>query len=117
MRSAEAFQEPDTDLDSTPRVPESVLQHAVALSVGAGISVVAIDCAELRRFEAMRPLLEHYGVTVIALTFLLAGNFPLGWPTGFKQMAIPTTLLLEDRLRRAIRKEETKKDKKRAADQ
>ena len=88
----------------------------------------------------MRPLLERYGVTVIALskdppetarahrerdglrftlltdpdleiierfgllhegavefrTFFLAGHFPLGWPTGFKQMAIPTTLLLDE---------------------
>lgn len=88
----------------------------------------------------MRPLLERYGVTVIALskdtqeiarkhrerdglgftllsdpdlavikrfgllhegavefqTFFLADHFPLGWPTGFKQMAIPTTLLLDE---------------------
>ena len=87
----------------------------------------------------MGPLLERYGVTVVALskdppetarahrerdglgfrllsdpdletikrfgllhegavefrTFFLPGRFPLGWPTGFKQMAIPTTLLLD----------------------
>jgi alkyl hydroperoxide reductase subunit AhpC len=30
-------------------------------------------------------------------TFLLGGGkFPLGWPTGFKRMAIPTTLLLDE---------------------
>lgn len=89
----------------------------------------------------MKPLLDSYGVTVVALskdtpelarahrardsitftlladprlevikrygllhegsaefkTFLIGKiNFPLGWPVGFKQMAIPTTLILDE---------------------
>lgn len=89
----------------------------------------------------MKPLLERYGVTIVALskdtpalaaahqkrdgltfpllsdpelsvikrfgllhegalefqTFFVGGQrFPLGWPTGFQQMAIPTTLLLDE---------------------
>lgn len=88
----------------------------------------------------MRPLLDRYGVAVVALskdppevakahrerdglhftllsdprlevirrfgllhegavefrTFYLAGHFPVGWPTGFRRMAIPTTLLLDE---------------------
>ncbi|MCP4810336.1 MAG: redoxin domain-containing protein [Proteobacteria bacterium] len=31
-------------------------------------------------------------------TFLVGGvRFPLGWPVGFKRMAIPTTLLLDEK--------------------
>jgi peroxiredoxin len=88
----------------------------------------------------MRPLLDEYGVTVVALskdsqelagahrerdaltfdllsdpdvsiikrfgllhegaleffTWYLAGHFPMGYPTGFKQMAIPTTVILDE---------------------
>ena len=89
----------------------------------------------------MKPLLDSYGVTVVALskdtpeqaaahrerdglTFTLLSDpdlsaitrfgllheaglefrtflippfrFPMGWPTGFKRMAIPTTLLLDE---------------------
>ena len=29
-------------------------------------------------------------------TWFLAGHFPMGYPTGFKQMAIPTTLILDE---------------------
>jgi len=40
--------------------------------------------------------LLHEGAIVFR-TFLVGPlNFPLGWPIGFKQMAIPTTLLLDE---------------------
>ncbi len=48
------------------------------------------DLTVIKRFGLL-----HEGAVEFR-TFFLAGNFPLGWPTGFKQMAIPTTLLLDE---------------------
>jgi peroxiredoxin len=48
------------------------------------------DLAVIKRFGLL-----HEGAIVFR-TFLIGGaRFPLGWPIGFKQMAIPTTLLLD----------------------
>jgi len=49
------------------------------------------ELAIIKRFGLL-----HEGAIVFR-TFLVGGaRFPLGWPIGFKQMAIPTTLLLDE---------------------
>ena len=48
------------------------------------------DLAIIRRFGLL-----HEGAVVFK-TWFLVGRFPLGYPTGFKQMAIPTTLILDE---------------------
>ncbi|MFT4572317.1 MAG: peroxiredoxin [Hyphomicrobiaceae bacterium] len=48
------------------------------------------DLSIIKRFGLL-----HEGAAEFA-TFYLPGNFPLGYPVGFKQMAIPTTLLLDE---------------------
>ncbi|MFT5679269.1 MAG: alkyl hydroperoxide reductase subunit AhpC [Myxococcota bacterium] len=80
-----------------------------------GVSVVAIsrdtqeDAAAHRARDGLTfPLLSDPDLSVIKRfgllhegvirfrTFLIGGaRFPLGWPVGFDQMAIPTTLLLD----------------------
>lgn len=47
------------------------------------------DLAVIQRFG----LLHEAGLEFF--TFFV-GSIPLGWPTGFKRMAIPTTLLLDE---------------------
>ncbi len=80
-----------------------------------GVTVIALskDTAEIARTHRERDglhftLLTDPDLTIIKKfgllhegaiefrTFFLAGHFPLGWPTGFKQMAIPTTILLDE---------------------
>ena len=48
------------------------------------------DLAIIRRFGLL-----HEGAIEFK-TWFLAGRFPIGYPTGFKQMAIPTTLILDE---------------------
>lgn len=48
------------------------------------------NLAIIRRFGLL-----HAGAVVFK-TWFLVGRFPLGYPTGFKQMAIPTTLILDE---------------------
>ena len=48
------------------------------------------DLSIIKRFGLL-----HEGAVEFK-TFFLPGDFPFGWPTGFKQMAIPTTLLLDE---------------------
>ena len=48
------------------------------------------DVAIIKRFGIL-----HEGA-VEFVTWYLAGHFPMGYPVGFKQMAIPTTLILDE---------------------
>ncbi len=48
------------------------------------------DLAIIKRFGLL-----HEGAVEFA-TWYLAGHFPIGYPVGFKQMAIPTTLILDE---------------------
>ncbi len=81
-----------------------------------GVTVIALskDTPEVARAHRQRDGLEltllsdpeleiitRFGLLheagLEAKTFLSGSiNFPLGWPTGFKRMAIPTTLLLDE---------------------
>lgn len=54
------------------------------------------DLSIIKRFG-----LHHVGGMEFQTFFLGAMRFPLGWPVGFKEMAIPTTLLLDES--RAVR--------------
>jgi peroxiredoxin len=49
------------------------------------------DLAIIKRFGLL-----HEGAIEFK-TWFLAGHFPMGYPTGFKQMAIPTTLILDEK--------------------
>ena len=40
--------------------------------------------------------LLHEGAIVFRTFLVGSWKFPLGWPVGFKQMAIPTTLILDE---------------------
>lgn len=40
--------------------------------------------------------LLHEGGLEFKTFFIGSARFPLGWPVGFKQMAIPTTLLMDE---------------------
>ena len=81
-----------------------------------GVTVIALskDTPEIARTHRERDglnftllcdpdlaIIERFGLlhegAVEFRTFFLAGHFPLGWPTGFKRMAIPTTLLLDEK--------------------
>ncbi|NOY27683.1 MAG: peroxiredoxin family protein [Oligoflexia bacterium] len=49
------------------------------------------DLAVIKRFGLL-----HEGALAFRTFLLGRARFPLGWPVGFKQMAIPTTLILDE---------------------
>lgn len=49
------------------------------------------ELAVIKRFGLL-----HQGAIEFKTFFIGGDNFPFGWPTGFKEMAIPTTLLLDE---------------------
>jgi len=59
-----------------------------------GITFTVLSDPELRLIDQLG--LRHEGALQFRTFFLGPFRFPLGWPVGFKAMAIPTTLLLDD---------------------
>ncbi len=69
-------------------------EQAAAQRVRDGLRFSLLSDPELAIIKRFGLL--HEGAIVFR-TFLVGGaRFPLGWPIGFKQMAIPTTLLLDE---------------------
>ncbi|MFT4627174.1 MAG: hypothetical protein ACI8PZ_005855 [Myxococcota bacterium] len=68
--------------------------QAAAHRVRDGLRFTLLSDPDLSVIRSFGPL--HEGGLEFK-TFLIGGmRFPLGWPVGFKQMAIPTTLLLDE---------------------
>jgi alkyl hydroperoxide reductase subunit AhpC len=73
---------------------KDTVEQAAAQRVRDGLSFSLLSDPELTVIKRFGLL--HEGAIVFR-TFLVGSlRFPLGWPIGFKQMAIPTTLLLDE---------------------
>lgn len=70
--------------------PETVLQHVAEDDIPFTV-LSDPDLALIKRFGLL-----HQGALQFRIFFFGGIKFPLGWPVGFKEMAIPTTLLLDE---------------------
>lgn len=70
--------------------PETVRQHVAEDDIPFTL-LSDPDLALIRRFGLL-----HQGGLEFRTFFLGSVKFPLGWPTGFQEMAIPTTLLVDE---------------------
>jgi len=70
--------------------PDAVAAHVLR----DGLTFTMLSDADLSVIRAHGLL--HEGALEFRTFYLGPWRFPLGWPTGFKSMAIPTTLLLDE---------------------
>jgi peroxiredoxin len=70
--------------------PATVLQHVAEDEIPFTM-LSDPDLALIKRFGLL-----HQGGLEFRTFFLGPVKFPMGWPVGFKEMAIPTTLLIDE---------------------
>ena len=68
--------------------------EAAAQRVRDGLTFTLLSDPDLSVIERFGLL--HEGAIVFKTFLVGSARFPLGWPIGFKRMAIPTTLILDE---------------------